>query len=136
MASLLPASWFNLLFALFPFFFGVVIVRELLLVRRLRSVGIEIVGRVVRQREVKSRNGTYFVPTISFTTWLGQLIEAESAGHSTNLEFFDDDEVVVYYDPNQPSRFLLAQQMAVSTKYWQLVLAALLLLLVLVGAKK
>jgi hypothetical protein len=134
MASLLPVSWFNLLFTLFPLFFGVAIVRELLLVRRLRSVGIEIVGRVVRQ--MKSRNGTYFVPTISFTTWLGQLIEAESAGHSTNLEFFDDDEVVVYYDPNQPSRFLLAQQMAVSTKYWQLVLAALLLLLVLVGAKK
>jgi hypothetical protein len=43
---------------------------------------------------------------------------------------------VVYYDPNQPRRFLLAQQMTVSDKYWQLVLAALLLLLVLVGAKK
>jgi hypothetical protein len=88
MASLLPASWFNLLFTLFALSFGVAIVRELLLVRWLRSVGIEIVGQVVRQREVQSRNGTYFVPTISFTTWLGQLIEAESAGHSTNLEFF------------------------------------------------
>jgi hypothetical protein len=136
MASLLPVSWFNLLFTIFPLAFAIAIVRELLLVRRLRSVGIEIVGRVVRQREAKARNGTYFVPTISFTTSLGQLIEAESAGHSTSLEFFDGDEVAVYYDPNEPKRFLLAQQMVVSTKYWQLVLAALLLLLVLVGAKK
>ncbi len=136
MASLLPISWFNLLFTVFPFIFGVVIVRQLLLVRQLRSGGIEIVGRVVRQREVKGRSGTYFVPTISFTTWLGQLIEAESAGHSINLEFFDGDEVVVFYDPNQPRRFLLAQEMAVGIKYWQLALAALFLLLALVGAKK
>jgi hypothetical protein len=63
-------------------------------------------------------------------------IEAESAGHSTSLEFFDGDEVVVYYDPDQPRRFLLAQQMTVLSKYWQLGLAALLLLLPLVGAKK
>jgi hypothetical protein len=44
MASLLPVSWFNLLFTIFPLAFAIAIVRELLLVRRLRSVGIEIVG--------------------------------------------------------------------------------------------
>ncbi|TVT40642.1 hypothetical protein FNT36_14330 [Hymenobacter setariae] len=136
MASLLPVSWFNLLFTIVPLAYGVAIVRELLLVRRLRSVGIEIVGRVVHQREVESRNGAYFVPTISFTTLLGQLIEAESAVRSSGFEFFDGDEVVLYYDPDEPGRFLLYQQMAVNSKYWQLAIAALLLLLVLVGAKK
>jgi hypothetical protein len=136
---------YHLLFSLVPLTFGVVVLRQLVLVRRLRRVGLEVVGRVVRQREVRSRSGThlvptigftmqklrsrsgtYFVPTIGFTTWLGQLIEAESAGQPTGLEFFDGDEVVVYYDPDKPARFLLAQELVVTSKYWKLALAVLL----------
>lgn len=127
--------WPDLLFSLVPLTFGVLVLRQLLLVRRLRRVGLEVIGRVVRQREVQSRSGRYFVPTIGFTTGLGQPIEAESAGQPTGLEFFDGDEVVVYYDPEKPARFLLTQELAVTSKYWQLALAVLLVAVAWAGGK-
>lgn len=113
---------------------GIVTLRRILFARRLQRTGVEVLGQVIRQREVRNRRGAYFIPTIRFTTWLGQLIEAESAGHSTNLEFFDGDEVVVYYDANRPASFLLAQEMNLRSKYGQLALAALMLLFAWVSA--
>lgn len=105
---------------------GVITLRQLLFARRLQRTGVEVLGQVVRQREVSSRSGPYFIPTIRFTTWLGQLIEAESAGHSTKLEFFDGDEVIVVYDPEQPATFLLAQELNLRSKYAQLAIVAFL----------
>ena len=126
MAGLLSINWFNLLFSLVPLAFGVGVVRHILLVRRLQRVGIEVVGRVVRQREVNNRSGRYFVPTIGFTTRLGQRVETESAGRITGLEFFDGDEVVLLYDPDEPARFLLVQELGAGSYYWQLGVAGLL----------
>jgi len=134
MAGLLPVNWFNLLFALVPIAFGVAAFRQILLVRRLQRVGIEVVGRVVRQREVNSRSGAYSVPTVGFATELGQLLEAESTASTTGLEFFDGDEVLLVYDPGKPTRFLLTQEMSVNSYYWQLAVAVLLVVGAVAGA--
>jgi hypothetical protein len=116
--------------ALFPLALGLlggtVTLRRILFARRIQRTGVEVLGQVVRQREVSSRRGPYFIPTIRFTTWLAQLIEAESAGHSTNLEFFDGDEVIVFYDPSQPATFLLAQELNLRSKYTQLAIVVFL----------
>jgi len=126
MNVMLSVSWFSLFFSLVPLAFGVAAYRHLLLVRRLQRVGLAVVGRVVRQREENSRSGAYTVPTIGFTTGLGQPIEAESAGRITGLEFFDGDEVVLLYDPDKPACFLLTQEMNVRSYYWQMAGAGLL----------
>ncbi|MDO7884288.1 DUF3592 domain-containing protein [Hymenobacter cheonanensis] len=124
--------------ALFPFalgiIMGVITLRRIIFARRLQRTGVEVLGQVVRQREVSSRSGPYFIPTIRFTTWLGQLIEAESAGQSNNLEFFDGDEVIVFYDPNHPAIFLLAQELNLRSKYAQLALVAFLFMAALASA--
>ena len=108
---------------------GLFTLRQIRLAQRLQRTGVEVLGRVVSQRQESSRSGNHFIPTIRFTTCFGQAIEAESAGDSTNLEFFDGDEVVVYYDPNEPIRFLLAQQLNLRSKYGQMSVVALMLML-------
>jgi hypothetical protein len=122
-----------LLGALIPFAVVRLSVREIRLARRLHKVGIEVIGRVVREREERNRSGVRFIPTVSFTTQLGQTIvgESASAGKASNLEFFDGDEVVLYYDPDQPARFLFAQELVVTSRYYLLAFAVLLLLVLL-----
>jgi hypothetical protein len=124
--------------ALFPIalslILGVSTLRQIRRARHLQHTGVEVLGRVVHQREVSNRSGKYFIPTIRFTTYFGQLIEAESAEPSAKLEFFDGNEVVLYYNPNQPNEFLLAQELNLRSRYGLLVIAALLLILAWVSA--
>jgi hypothetical protein len=60
-----------LLGALIPFAVVRLAVREIRLAKRLHKVGIEVTGRVMREREVRNRSGISFIPTVSFTTRLG-----------------------------------------------------------------
>jgi hypothetical protein len=122
-----------LLGALIPFAVVRLSVREIRLAKHLHKVGIEVIGRVVREREERNRSGVRFIPTVSFTTRLGQTIvgESASAGKASNLEFFNEDEVVLYYDPDQPARFLFAQELVVTSSYWLLAFAVLLMLVLL-----
>ena len=121
----LPVSALSLLW-------GVQLVREIRLARRLRRVGIEVVGHVVRQREVNGRGGRYLVPTLGVTPRTGQPVEGESAGQAPNLEFCDGDAVRVVYDPSRPARFLLAQELTGTSRYWYLAVIGVLLVGMLV----
>jgi hypothetical protein len=59
------------------------------------------------------------------------LLSARKAG---NLEFFNGDAVVLYYDPDQPARFLFAQELVVTSSYWLLGFAVLLMVVISLGA--
>jgi hypothetical protein len=104
------------------------LIREIQLDQRLRSIGIKVIGRIVHQRLRSGRGDNYFIPIARFTTQLGQVITIESAGHTIRPEFFDGDDVVPYYDPDQPALFLFAQELGRSRRYWFLALAMLLTL--------
>jgi hypothetical protein len=111
-------------------------VRQIRLAKRLPKVGLEVIGRVVHEREERNRSGVRFIPTVSFTTRQGQTMvgESASAGKASNLEFFNGDEVELYYDPDQPACFLFVQELVVTNSYWLLAFAVLLLLVTLAGA--
>jgi hypothetical protein len=111
-------------------------VRQIRLAKHLPKVGLEVIGLVVHQRQERNRSGVRFIPTVSFTTRQGQTMvgESASADKASNLEFFNGDEVVLYYDPDQPARFLFIQELVVTNSYWLLALAVLLLFITLLGA--
>jgi hypothetical protein len=119
-------NWFALLTSMIPLAWVAVIIREIRLAQRLRREGIEVVGRIVRQRLRSGRGGSYFIPTARFTTQLGQAITTESAGHATRPEFLVGEDVVLYYDPDQPARFLFSLELADGKRYLFLALAVVL----------
>jgi hypothetical protein len=119
-------TWFAFLTLLIPLAWVSVIIREIRLARRLRKVGIEVVGRIVHQRLRSSRGGTYFIPTVRFKTQLRQVITTESAGIVTRSEFHTGEDVVLYYDPDQPARFLFAPELADNKRYLFLAFGILL----------
>jgi hypothetical protein len=109
--------WFALLTLLIPLAWVGVIIREIRFAGRLRKVGIEAVGRIVHQRLRTSRSHSYFIPIARFKTQLGQVITTESAGIVTRPEFLNGEDVVLYYDPDQPARFLFAPELADDKRY-------------------
>jgi hypothetical protein len=124
---------------IFPLFLALLvwaslISREIWLTWRLRKIGVTTLGQVVRHRErfFRSRNNSpRFVPIVRFTTLSGQVVEAESWGASTELDFLNGVEVVVYYDAQQPQRFLVTQELVSYTKYWLLAFALMMLYITL-----
>jgi hypothetical protein len=120
-------NWIGLIASALPLVWGVQLVRQIQLARRLRKVGVEVVGQIVRQREVNGRGGRYSILTIGFTTQSGQAVAGESQGSTTDLEFFDGDEVALRYDPARPTCFLLAQELTGTSRYWWLAVAGALL---------
>jgi hypothetical protein len=78
-----------LLGALIPLAVVHLALRQIRLAKRLHKVGIEVIGRVVHEREERNRSGVRFIPTVSFTTRLGQTMVGEraSAGKASNLKF-------------------------------------------------
>ena len=119
-----------------PLGWGVALSREIYFVHRLKTGGTEVIGRVLNQ-QVKTERGTrYTTYTIGFTTLLGQRIEGERTGSPSEFEFFDGDEVLLYYDPNQPVRFLLVQELSNLRRYGWLALASLMLAICLFGEVK
>jgi hypothetical protein len=116
----------GLLTSLVPLAGAGIIIREIRLARRLRNVGIEVVGRIVRQRLRSGRSGSYFIPTARFATQRGQVIVTESAGYITRPKFFNEEDVVLYYDPDYPARFLFAEELGSGSRYIYLALSVLL----------
>lgn len=122
-------NWLSLLCSIVPLGWAVQMVRELLLARQLAGKGIEVAGQVVRRRQIRGIGRYYYAPTIRFTTLAGQVVKAESAGHAIGLTFRPGDAVRVRYDPDQPARFLLVQEMGAGSRYARLAIAGLMLAL-------
>lgn len=117
--------WVFLLYASVPLGAIVAAGRRLVLVYRLRRVGVTALGQVVHQQ----RGGGYQVLTVHFATQRGQTIEGKNAQTDRNPWCFDGDEITLVYDPDRPARFLLPDQLVVSRCYWAIALGLVLVII-------
>ncbi|MBF9223013.1 DUF3592 domain-containing protein [Hymenobacter ruricola] len=119
--------WLPLLLSLVPVLWGAQMVTEMRLAHRLRRVGVEVAGRVVRRRPLRGIDHFHYAPVVRFTTPAGQVVTAESAGHAIGLRFRTGDAVRLRYDPAEPTRFLLAAEWGNGSRYARLGIAGALL---------
>ena len=77
----------------------------------LRRFGKPVTGRVVQQRKWQNRGNISFSPTVEFTTQTAEAITVENESARAPAEFTYGQLVLIYYDPKQPARFLLAEQL-------------------------
>jgi hypothetical protein len=119
--------WLKLLLSLLPVLWAVQMVREMRLARRLRRVGVEVAGRVVRRRQIRGIDHYHYAPTFRFTTAAGQVVKAESAGHAIGFTFRRGDAVRLRFDPDQPARFLLVGELGNGNRWARLGIAGALL---------
>jgi hypothetical protein len=65
----------------------------------------------VRQRQGRGRYGRLLtIPVVRFTAQRGRVIEAESVSGATFPLLHNGTNVTLYYDPEQPSSFMLEQE--------------------------
>jgi len=118
-----------LVFAITPLVWVVFSVRYILLTWHLRKVGIAVTGQIVQQREWHNRGNVFFIPTVQFTTQTGEMIEAENERERSPREFLAQQPVLIYYDPQQPTALLFAEQLTNKAMYWSLIPAVGLLVI-------
>jgi hypothetical protein len=116
-----------LVFASVPLVWAIFSIRYILLVWHLRKVGIAVPGQIIQQREWHNRGNIFFIPTVQFTTQVGEMIEVENKRLRSPKSFLAKQPVLVYYDPQQPTVLLFAEQLVSKTMYWWLMLGVVLL---------
>lgn len=104
-------------------------IRYILFVWHLRQKGIAVTGYVIQQREWHHRGSISFIPTVRFTTLDGDNMEVENSRKRSTKEFLADQQVLVFYDPQQPTAILFAEQVTNKALYLSLLLLLPLLAL-------
>lgn len=107
-----------LVFAAVPLVGTIFQIRSILFAWHLRQKGIAVPGYVIQQREWRNRGGSIaFIPIVRFTTLNGDNMEVENSRKRSAKQFLVDQQVLVFYDPQQPTAILFAEQVTNKALY-------------------
>lgn len=99
--------------------------------RKIVKNGQQTTGRVIelQPRRTAKGGGTVYYPVFQFTTFMNEEVTKRGKMGSKPSAFNEGEEVVIYYNPEKPQQFVVANDKSYRLIFWIAGGAALLFLL-------